>query len=109
MACIALILQKQVHAPPSCFSLSTVSFIYLYKSTASHCNFPCFRSLPVSFTMEITTDKQGLQNSVEDEEEKVATKLGPKTFHSSVDMFHYLYNLLHHWPPNLNVNKVLNP
>ncbi|XP_043706186.1 protein EMBRYO DEFECTIVE 514-like [Telopea speciosissima] len=31
--------------------------------------------------------------------------LGPKTFSSSEDMFNYFYNFIHHWPPNLNVNK----
>ncbi|XP_011036794.1 PREDICTED: protein DCL, chloroplastic-like isoform X4 [Populus euphratica] len=31
--------------------------------------------------------------------------LGPKSFASAVEMFDYFYNLLHYWPPNLNVNK----
>ncbi|XP_020228234.1 protein EMBRYO DEFECTIVE 514 [Cajanus cajan] len=45
----------------------------------------------------------------EDEEEKKKpsgpVKLGFKNFASSVEMFDYFYNLLHTWPPNLNLNK----
>lgn len=45
----------------------------------------------------------------EDEEKKeasVAVKLGPKTFGSSLEMFHYFHKFLSAWPHNLNVNKV---
>ncbi|XP_058788365.1 protein EMBRYO DEFECTIVE 514-like [Vicia villosa] len=44
----------------------------------------------------------------EDEEVKevsVAVKLGPKTFGSSLEMFHYFHKFLNAWPHNLNVNK----
>ncbi|GAB2251794.1 hypothetical protein Droror1_Dr00004641 [Drosera rotundifolia] len=45
----------------------------------------------------------------EEKEEKKAeegpVKLGPKSFGSSVEMFDYFYGLLHHWPPNVDVNK----
>ncbi|KAF7806197.1 protein DCL, chloroplastic [Senna tora] len=39
------------------------------------------------------------------EEGKVKVKLGPKSFQSSMDMFNYFYNLLHHWPFNVYLNK----
>jgi len=45
----------------------------------------------------------------EDEEEKKPSgpvKLGFKSFVSSVEMFDYFNNLLHTWPPNLNINQV---
>jgi hypothetical protein len=45
----------------------------------------------------------------ENEEEKGATgavNLGPKSFDSSLEMFHYFHKFLHAWPQNLNVNKV---
>lgn len=32
--------------------------------------------------------------------------LGPKSFASAVEMFDYFYKLLHHWPTDLNINKV---
>ncbi|KAK2387656.1 DNA-directed RNA polymerase IV subunit [Trifolium repens] len=44
----------------------------------------------------------------ENEEEKGATgavNLGPKSFDSSLEMFHYFHKFLHAWPQNLNVNK----
>ncbi|PKA64066.1 Protein DCL, chloroplastic [Apostasia shenzhenica] len=40
-----------------------------------------------------------------DGKELVSVQLGPKIFCSSVEMFDYFYKLLHHWPPNLNINK----
>ena len=42
------------------------------------------------------------------EEEKVVEprKFGPKVFKDGIEMFTYLYNLLHDWNLNLNVNKV---
>jgi hypothetical protein len=45
----------------------------------------------------------------ENEEEKGAAgavNLGPKSFDSSLEMFHYFHKFLHAWPQNLNVNKV---
>ena len=42
----------------------------------------------------------------EEEEDTGPVSLGPKSFGSSVEMFDYFYNLLHHWPPNVHVNKV---
>ncbi|TKY55089.1 DNA-directed RNA polymerase V subunit 1 [Spatholobus suberectus] len=41
----------------------------------------------------------------EDEEEKKPVKLGFKSFATSVEMFDYFYNLLHAWPPYVNLNK----
>ncbi|WJX38087.1 hypothetical protein P8452_25783 [Trifolium repens] len=44
----------------------------------------------------------------ENEEEKGAAgavNLGPKSFDSSLEMFHYFHKFLHAWPQNLNVNK----
>jgi len=49
------------------------------------------------------------KNEGDEKEEKEASagvKLGPKTFGSSLDMFHYFHKFLHAWPQNLNVNKV---
>ncbi|KAB5556257.1 hypothetical protein DKX38_007166 [Salix brachista] len=40
-----------------------------------------------------------------EEENSGPVSLGPKNFESVVKMFDYFYNFLHHWPPNLNVNK----
>jgi len=48
------------------------------------------------------------KNEGDEKEEKEASagvKLGPKTFGSSLDMFHYFHKFLHAWPQNLNVNK----
>ncbi|ESW10173.1 hypothetical protein PHAVU_009G187000 [Phaseolus vulgaris] len=41
----------------------------------------------------------------EKEDASVSVKLGPKSFGSSSEMFHYFYNFLHNWPQYLNVNK----
>jgi len=49
------------------------------------------------------------KNEGDEKEEKETSgdvKLGPKTFGSSLDMFHYFHKFLHAWPQNLNVNKV---
>ncbi|CAK8565270.1 unnamed protein product [Lathyrus sativus] len=48
-----------------------------------------------------------LEKKEDDEEKEVseAVKLGPKTFGSSVEMFHYFHKFLNAWPHNLNVNK----
>eukprot|EP00262_Sarcandra_glabra_P020707 TRINITY_DN8399_c0_g1_i1.p1 TRINITY_DN8399_c0_g1~~TRINITY_DN8399_c0_g1_i1.p1 ORF type:complete len:241 (-),score=57.43 TRINITY_DN8399_c0_g1_i1:143-865(-) len=40
-----------------------------------------------------------------DEEKSDPVNLGPKMFSSSVEMFDYFYELLHYWPPNVDVNK----
>ncbi|KAL2322010.1 hypothetical protein Fmac_026389 [Flemingia macrophylla] len=52
------------------------------------------------------------RSNVEDEKEKKKPsgplKLGFRNFASSVEMFDYFYNLLHTWPPNLNLNKYEN-
>ncbi|KAL5077843.1 hypothetical protein RYX36_016827 [Vicia faba] len=59
---------------------------------------------------EKSVEEQRLEKleKTEDGEEKeasVAVKLGPKTFGSSVEMFHYFHKFLNVWPHNLNVNK----
>ncbi|KAK1288996.1 hypothetical protein QJS10_CPB18g01380 [Acorus calamus] len=44
----------------------------------------------------------------EEEKAKVAAEavsLGPKRFTTSVEMFDYFYKFLHHWPPNVDINK----
>ncbi|RDX71997.1 Protein EMBRYO DEFECTIVE 514 [Mucuna pruriens] len=41
----------------------------------------------------------------EDEEEMKPVKLGFKSFATSVEMFDYFYNLLHTWPPYVNLNE----
>lgn len=46
----------------------------------------------------------GEKNGVR-EEIKEPVKLGPKTFHSGVEMFTYFYDLLHAWVSNVDVNK----
>lgn len=49
------------------------------------------------------------EGEIEEEEEKEASgpvNLGPKSFGSSLEMFHYFYNFLHAWPQYLNINKV---
>ena len=59
--------------------------------------------------------KQKTEKSAEEErfekldggEESDRVGLGPKNFGSSVEIFDYFYKLLHYWPPNLNVNKVI--
>lgn len=60
---------------------------------------------------EKSVEEQRLEKfeKTEDGEEKEASdavKLGPKTFGSSVEMFHYFHKFLNAWPHNLNVNKV---
>ncbi|KAK6925012.1 hypothetical protein RJ641_009338 [Dillenia turbinata] len=47
-------------------------------------------------------EKSGNGEKREAEEEVV---LGPKKFGSSKEMFYYFYNFLHHWPPNVDINK----
>ena len=53
-------------------------------------------------------EEQEQEQEKEEEEEKSGqASLGPKDFGSSVEMFDYFYKFLHFWPPNLNVNKVI--
>ena len=47
------------------------------------------------------------QEKEEEGEKSGQASLGPKDFGSSVEMFDYFYKFLHFWPPNLNVNKVI--
>lgn len=47
------------------------------------------------------------QEKEQEEENSGQASLGPKDFGSSVEMFDYFYKFLHFWPPNLNVNKVI--
>ncbi|KAJ4973315.1 hypothetical protein NE237_006489 [Protea cynaroides] len=49
--------------------------------------------------------KEESQEKGEEGKESGPVSLGPKTFSSSEEMFNYFYKFLHHWPPNLNVNK----
>lgn len=54
--------------------------------------------------------KPKLEKSMEEERlERSAqlgpVSLGPKEFDTSVEMFDYFFKLLHHWPPNVNLNK----
>ncbi|KAL9249144.1 EMBRYO DEFECTIVE 514-like protein [Drosera capensis] len=58
--------------------------------------------------LEGIAEEDEAENEGEEEEEKAEegpVKLGPKSFGSSVEMFDYFYGLLHHWPPNVDVNK----
>ena len=48
-----------------------------------------------------------LDEGAEEDKKTGPVSLGPKSFGSSVEMFDYFYQFLHHWPPYLNVNKVL--
>eukprot|EP00249_Psilotum_nudum_P014158 c24695_g1_i2 orf=91-714(+) len=54
---------------------------------------------------------KNVASSVAEEQDAQRTKdevkLGPKVFSSSFDMFNYFYKLLHGWPLNFNLNKVL--
>ena len=53
-------------------------------------------------------EEQEQEQEKEEEGEKSGqASLGPKDFGSSVEMFDYFYKFLHFWPPNLNVNKVI--
>ncbi|MED6217463.1 hypothetical protein PIB30_018100 [Stylosanthes scabra] len=52
-----------------------------------------------------SVEEQRLENIDEPKGSEEAVKLGPKSFHSSTDMFNYFYNFLHLWPHNLNINK----
>ncbi|KAK7388937.1 hypothetical protein VNO78_23766 [Psophocarpus tetragonolobus] len=45
------------------------------------------------------------EEPLDEEEKKKPVKLGYKIFSSSVQMFDYFYNLLHAWPPSVNLNK----
>lgn len=59
-------------------------------------------------TLKEGGEEETLKEVGEEEEEKSGpVNLGPNTFGSSLEMFDYFYKFLHHWPPNLNVNKVL--
>ncbi|XVE54788.1 hypothetical protein DITRI_Ditri03aG0110400 [Diplodiscus trichospermus] len=57
--------------------------------------------------------KQKVEKTLEEENlekkpvssESGPVRLGPKEFGSSVEMFDYFYNLLHHWPAQLDLNK----
>ena len=59
--------------------------------------------------------KQKVEKSLEEERlekkpgssESGRVRLGPKEFGSSVEMFDYFYNLLHYWPTQFNLNKVM--
>jgi hypothetical protein len=60
---------------------------------------------------EKSVEEQRLEKSEKNEDEKEkeasgAVNLGPKSFDSSLEMFHYFHKFLHAWPQNLNVNKV---
>lgn len=50
---------------------------------------------------------EGEEGGEKEEEEGKVVGLGPKSFGSGVEMFDYFFKLLHYWPPNLNVNKVM--
>ncbi|KAK2441676.1 hypothetical protein P8452_20411 [Trifolium repens] len=57
-----------------------------------------------------SVEEQRLEKSEKNEDEKEkeasgAVNLGPKSFDSSLEMFHYFHKFLHAWPQNLNVNK----
>ena len=52
-------------------------------------------------------EREQEQEKEEEEENSGRASLGPKDFGSSVEMFDYFYKFLHFWPPNLNVNKVI--
>ena len=59
--------------------------------------------------------KQKVEKSLEEERlektlgssESGQVRLGPKEFGSSMEMFDYFYYLLHYWPTQLNLNKVM--
>lgn len=42
----------------------------------------------------------------EEDAASVSVKLGYKSFGSSSEMYHYFFNILHHWPQYININKV---
>lgn len=42
-----------------------------------------------------------------EEKDSMTASLGPKVFTSSTEMFDYFFKLLHHWSPNLDINKVI--
>ncbi|XP_008782334.2 protein EMBRYO DEFECTIVE 514-like [Phoenix dactylifera] len=48
-------------------------------------------------------EKKGAEGG--DEKDSMTASLGPKVFTSSVEMFDYFFKLLHHWSPNLDINK----
>ncbi|MED6184724.1 hypothetical protein PIB30_050285 [Stylosanthes scabra] len=52
-----------------------------------------------------SVEEQRLENIDEPKGSEEAVKLGPKSFHSSTDMFNYFYSFLHIWPHNLNINQ----
>jgi hypothetical protein len=56
-------------------------------------------------TKEVQDGEQ--QMATEDGRKTEAVKLGPKVFHSAVELFTYLYDFLHGWICNQDVNKVL--
>ncbi|EHA8588068.1 protein EMBRYO DEFECTIVE [Cocos nucifera] len=66
--------------------------------------------------LEKVEEKEGREETkAEEEEEKgegggeekdsMTASLGPKVFTSSTEMFDYFFKLLHHWSPNLDINK----
>ncbi|KAL5079370.1 hypothetical protein RYX36_007791 [Vicia faba] len=58
-----------------------------------------------AFAKADTSLSKWLEMKGEEKEASVAVKLGPKTFGSSVEIFHYVHKFLNVWPHNLNVNK----
>jgi hypothetical protein len=56
-------------------------------------------------TKEVQGGEQQMTN--EDGRKTQEVKLGPKVFHSAVELFTYLYDFLHGWICNQDVNKVL--
>jgi hypothetical protein len=56
-------------------------------------------------TKEVQDGEQQMAN--EDGRKTKEVKLGPKVFHSAVELFTYLYDFLHGWICNQDVNKVL--
>lgn len=45
-------------------------------------------------------------NGKEEKDPVAPVKLGPKLFHSGIEMFTYFYDLLHGWIANVDINKV---
>ncbi|KAL8141926.1 hypothetical protein V2J09_014958 [Rumex salicifolius] len=55
--------------------------------------------------LEKLEDREGGGEGEVLEEKSGPVSIGPKTFESSLDMFDYFFKFLHHWSPNLDVNK----
>ncbi|XP_043725517.1 protein EMBRYO DEFECTIVE 514-like [Telopea speciosissima] len=51
------------------------------------------------------SENEEAQEKDEEDNKSGPVSLGPKSFSSSEEMFNYFNKFLHHWPPNLNVNK----